>query len=347
MNKKESCAEQSINGHPPYAGARHLCRPLVVIKKKKQNTINMKKVLFLAIILIAPILIFGQSIIKMEKEGGVFKIPCKINGKDVKFIFDSGASDVSVSLEYFLEGIKNGVFKETDILPEIVNYKIANGDISQAQRINIRNLKIGNLTLYNVKASVSLDLNSPMLLGQSAMEQFGEYTISYDNSTLKIRGNAQSDLDIAFKKAKEKLQNQVNATGNSDMLSMYEIQIQQSKEEMENDLKVVEGLEFEVYEVAKRESGGNNSVTFKYDITNNSNYNYSFKALSQITINLEVITEDGKTYTTSIMLGQQQAMKRSNTVNGIDLTLKLRNRVPKFYRLYGTVSGPLLSQIRQ
>jgi aspartyl protease family protein len=35
----------------------------------------------------------GKTTIKMIKRGGVYFIPCKINGSEMEFIFDTGASD--------------------------------------------------------------------------------------------------------------------------------------------------------------------------------------------------------------------------------------------------------------
>ena len=56
---------------------------------------------------------FAQDIIKMEKSGGIYLIPCKVNGLPLKFIFDTGASDVSISLTEALFMLKNGNLKES------------------------------------------------------------------------------------------------------------------------------------------------------------------------------------------------------------------------------------------
>jgi len=34
----------------------------------------------------------------MEKVNGVYTIPCKVNGIDMRFILDTGASNVTISL---------------------------------------------------------------------------------------------------------------------------------------------------------------------------------------------------------------------------------------------------------
>ncbi len=40
----------------------------------------------------------GKTSIKMTKRSGVYFIPCKINGSEMEFIFDTGSSDITMSL---------------------------------------------------------------------------------------------------------------------------------------------------------------------------------------------------------------------------------------------------------
>jgi aspartyl protease family protein len=44
----------------------------------------------------------------MQKDGGVYKVPCTVNGLKLEFIFDTGASVVSISLT-------EAIFKKTAI----------------------------------------------------------------------------------------------------------------------------------------------------------------------------------------------------------------------------------------
>lgn len=51
--------------------------------------------------------LFSQVSIQMENDGGVYKIPCIVNGVKMKFIFDTGASTVSMSqamAQFLLDG---------------------------------------------------------------------------------------------------------------------------------------------------------------------------------------------------------------------------------------------------
>jgi len=126
------------------------------------------------------------KVIQMKKmPGGTYEINCKVNGIALKFIFDTGASDVSISLTEALFMLKNGYLKEEDILGTQY-YSIANGDIAEGTTIRIKKLEFGGLTLYNVDASIVHQLEAPLLLGQSAISRLGKIQIDPSNSTLTI-----------------------------------------------------------------------------------------------------------------------------------------------------------------
>lgn len=125
-------------------------------------------------------------VIPMKKnKGGTFTIDCMVNGLKLNFIFDTGASNVSISLTEALFMLKNGYLSKND-LKGTEYYSIANGDIQEGTVLNIRELEFGGQKLRNVKASVIKELSAPLLLGQSAISQLGKIMIDYQNSTLTI-----------------------------------------------------------------------------------------------------------------------------------------------------------------
>lgn len=130
----------------------------------------------------------------MEKKGGVYYVPCKVNGLALKFIFDTGASDVSISLSEALFMLKNGYMEQTD-LRGTEYYRIANGEIAEGTKLLIRKIEIGNKTLTNIEASIVHSLDAPLLLGQSVMERFGKFTVDYANNTISI-DNSNVNLNI-------------------------------------------------------------------------------------------------------------------------------------------------------
>ena len=118
--------------------------------------------------------------------GGTFEIPCDINGLALQMIFDTGASDVTISSVEANFMLKNGYLSEKDIKGKRY-YQIANGQISEGTVITLREVKIGDAVLHNVDASVVKSQRAPLLLGQSAMERFGTITIDNANNKLFIK----------------------------------------------------------------------------------------------------------------------------------------------------------------
>ena len=118
--------------------------------------------------------------------GGTFEIPCDINGLALQMIFDTGASDVTISSVEANFMFKNGYLSDKDIKGKRY-YQVANGQINEGTVITLREVKIGDAVLHNVDASVVKSQKAPLLLGQSAMERFGTITIDNQNNKLIIK----------------------------------------------------------------------------------------------------------------------------------------------------------------
>lgn len=52
----------------------------------------------------------------MQEEKGVLYIPIKINGQELNFVFDTGASSICISTLEAMVLIKNGLLTEDDII---------------------------------------------------------------------------------------------------------------------------------------------------------------------------------------------------------------------------------------
>lgn len=126
---------------------------------------------------------YGSNKIKMKSENGVYKIPIFINDTKMYFIFDTGASDITISATEAMFLYKQGTLQEEDILGT-QKYQIADGSISEGTIINLRTVKIGNKTLKNVKASIIHNMDAPLLLGQSALARFGSVSIDYKKNEI-------------------------------------------------------------------------------------------------------------------------------------------------------------------
>jgi aspartyl protease family protein len=125
----------------------------------------------------------GKTMVTMLKENGVYKIPVEINGSNMNFIFDTGASDITISSTEAMFLYKQGTLQEEDILGT-QQYQIADGSISEGTIINLRTVKIGNKTLENVRASIVHNNKAPLLFGQSALAEFGKISIDYKRNEI-------------------------------------------------------------------------------------------------------------------------------------------------------------------
>ncbi len=155
---------------------------------------KMTTILATLMLLVFANLSHGQTTITMQKEGGVFTVPCNVNGLKLKFIFDTGASDVSISMTEALFMLKNGYLKSEDILGKQY-FTDATGDLSAGTKIILRKLEFAGLTLYNVEASVVHELAAPLLLGQSAMTKLGKFQLDPNNGTLVIMNGQNNTYD--------------------------------------------------------------------------------------------------------------------------------------------------------
>ena len=134
----------------------------------------------------------AQTTITMQREGGVYTVPCTVNGLKLRFIFDTGASDVSISATEALFMLKNGYLNSNDILGE-QKYSNASGDISVGTVITLRKIEFAGLTLNNIRASVVHSSDAPLLLGQTAIQQLGGYKIDGDKLTISNAPNNSYD----------------------------------------------------------------------------------------------------------------------------------------------------------
>jgi len=130
----------------------------------------------------------ASNTIKIIKtQSGLIEIPIVINDVlRINFIFDSGASEVSLSPDVALTLLRTGTISESDWLPS-QTYTFADGSKAKSKRFLIKKLIIGNQILTNIEASISNSIEAPMLIGQNVMQKLGSVTIDYDNLLLIIK----------------------------------------------------------------------------------------------------------------------------------------------------------------
>lgn len=141
--------------------------------------------------------------VPFTRESGVCKVKCNINGLQLHFIFDTGASSVSISNVEATFMLKNGYLKESDVVGS-QSFMDANGNISVGTVINLRKVNFGGLELNNVRASVVQNQKAPLLLGQSVLSRLGKIEIDNQKRVLRITQNTTKATATTAKKSTAK-----------------------------------------------------------------------------------------------------------------------------------------------
>jgi aspartyl protease family protein len=123
--------------------------------------------------------------IKLKEIGGVYSVPLEINGVlTLDFIYDSGASYVLLPEDVFRVLLRTETVKREDIIG-VERFSIADGSVIEKPVFILKQLKVGNITVTNIKASVG-NMDSELLLGQSFQKKFKKIRVDNSDKTLNI-----------------------------------------------------------------------------------------------------------------------------------------------------------------
>ena len=116
--------------------------------------------------------------IPFERKNGVPTLSVTANGLKIKAEIDTTATRCTISgvESHFM--LKNGYLTDADFMGK-QNYVTATGEIHEGTIINLREVRVGDITLTNIKASVISGQRAPLLLGQTVFRRFG--TLEVDN----------------------------------------------------------------------------------------------------------------------------------------------------------------------
>lgn len=120
----------------------------------------------------------GPTEVAMVRENGVYKVPVTVNGVPMQFILDTGASLISMSATEAEQLYEQGALKPSDVVGRS-RFQDATGAISPGAVVRLRSVQIGDRVLENVNANIVSSNKAPLLLGQSALSQFGNISIDY------------------------------------------------------------------------------------------------------------------------------------------------------------------------
>ena len=158
----------------------------------------------------------GDYVVKMKRKSGVYAIPCEVNGVKRDFIFDTGAANTSLSQEFVNELLAKKRLLQTDFTGAIQT-RNASGVIDNNTTVNLRQLKVGNRMIYNVRAIIAVSQKAPLLLGLNAIDLLGEWTMKknllvlHDYNTPVVTQQASTITEVIDEPLLQDVEQQVPA----------------------------------------------------------------------------------------------------------------------------------------
>ena len=137
---------------------------------------------------------YNSMEVPFKEEGGVKIVHVKVNGVGWDMIFDTGCSGTLLSLSEARYLASKGLLIQEDILGT-THSQIADGSIVENMVVNLRKVSIitndgGTIDCYNVKATVSNNINAPLLLGNEVLDGVA-YDYTVDNTDKVIHFNVK------------------------------------------------------------------------------------------------------------------------------------------------------------
>lgn len=124
----------------------------------------------------------GAVEVPFKEDAGVKFVHVQVNGIGWNMIFDTGCSSTLLSLSEARYLAEKGLLVQDDILG-VSQAQIADGSIVENMVVNLREIRIptndgSSISCHNVQATVSENINAPLLLGNEVLDEVAEnYTI--------------------------------------------------------------------------------------------------------------------------------------------------------------------------
>jgi gag-polyprotein putative aspartyl protease len=141
-----------------------------------------------ALLALLAVQVARAEVVQLRLEGGTYVVPVLLNYKVIRsFTIDSGSADVSIPEEVFSILIRSGTIAEGDLL-DTRRYRLADGSEQTSRRFLVRSMRVGNLELHDVIASV-VPTGGELLLGQSFLARLSSWSIDNDRHVLVLNGS--------------------------------------------------------------------------------------------------------------------------------------------------------------
>ncbi len=120
----------------------------------------------------------GEIVINISQDGH-FYVNARINGNEIRFMVDTGASDIAINMN---DARKIGINTKSLIFNK--RYQTANG-VSWGAGVTLDEMEISNVKFNNIAASVGNNMGVS-LLGMSFLKQLKKYEFYQDKLVLTI-----------------------------------------------------------------------------------------------------------------------------------------------------------------
>jgi clan AA aspartic protease (TIGR02281 family) len=168
------CTQQVANAPVTNAAAQPVAAPNSVVPARTEDTP-------------APPAAAPQEEVALEDDNGTFRVPVLINGAvRLSFTIDSGATDVTIPADVAMTLVRTGTITRPDFIGN-QTFILADGSTMPSPVFRIRSLKVGNLELRNVAASIT-NVNGSLLLGQTFLSRLGSWSIDNRRHILALVG---------------------------------------------------------------------------------------------------------------------------------------------------------------
>jgi hypothetical protein len=121
--------------------------------------------------------------VALKQESGALLVPVMINDAvRLDFTLDSGASVVSIPADVAMTLMRTGTITRDDFLGN-QTFQLADGSTVPSTILRIRSLRVGDLELHDVEASVS-DVKGALLLGQTFLGRLSSWSVDNQRHVL-------------------------------------------------------------------------------------------------------------------------------------------------------------------
>lgn len=124
--------------------------------------------------------------VPFTKELGEICVRGEVNGLPLRFVFDTGATVVSISKVEAAFMLKNGYLEERD-LGGVRNYRLANGDFVEGTVVNLREVKLGKVVFHDVRASIQNNQDAPILMGLTMVGRMQSFVVNNEKKTISFK----------------------------------------------------------------------------------------------------------------------------------------------------------------